>query len=356
VRPCSYKSTEGEVYASSNRGTGTMTHECCHEERESFSFDRRLKITVLLFTSILLCSFLPVPILQPLHESLLSYLAKIWWAVLLGLLLGGVIDYFVPEGFVAKYLGQKSLKSLLYAVVSGFLLSTCSHGILALVIQLHKKGASNAAIVAVLLAAPWANLPITFLLIGFFGWKSLLFIGAAMLIAMITGLIFLALEQFGLIEESPIAVELEDYSWDRIRHFDLKRSVRGVLSGIVSLSNMVLWWILIGFLFAAFIGAYVPSHIFMTYFGPSFGGLLLTLLAATFIEVCSEGSAPIAFEIFQQVGTLGNPFVFLMAGVVTDYTEIGLLWVNIGWRVALFLPLVTVPQVLVVGYLLNQFP
>jgi uncharacterized membrane protein YraQ (UPF0718 family) len=117
---------------------------------------------------------------------------------------------------------------------------------------------------------------------------------------------------------------------------------------------MVLWWILIGFILAALIGAYVPHHIFMHYFGPTLGGLAMTLLVATVIEVCSEGSAPIAFELFKQVGTLGNPFVFLMAGVVTDYTEIGLIWATIGKRTALFLPAVAVPQILVIGYLFNQ--
>ena len=104
---------------------------------------------------------------------------------------------------------------------------------------------------------------------------------------------------------------------------------------------------------AALIRAYVPSHIFMQYFGPTFGGLLLTLVFATIIEVCSEGSSPIAFEIFNKVGTLGNPFVFLMAGVVTDYTEIGLIWSNIGKKTAIWLPIVTVPMVLLLGYLFN---
>jgi uncharacterized membrane protein YraQ (UPF0718 family) len=106
-------------------------------------------------------------------------------------------------------------------------------------------------------------------------------------------------------------------------------------------------------LIAAIIGAYVPGHIFMKYFGPSFLGLLLTLIFATIIEVCSEGSSPIAFEIFNKVGTLGNPFVFLMAGVVTDYTEIGLIWSNIGKKTAIWLPIITVPQVLLIGYLFN---
>ncbi len=87
--------------------------------------------------------------------------------------------------------------------------------------------------------------------------------------------------------------------------------------------------------------------------GPSFVGLLVTLALATVIEVCSEGSSPMAFEIFRQTGALGNSFVFLMAGVATDYTEIGLLWANVGKKTAIWLPIVTVPQVVLYGVIAN---
>jgi len=49
----------------------------------------------------------------------------------------------------------------------------------------------------------------------------------------------------------------------------------------------------------------------MNYFGPGIGGLALTLLFATIIEVCSEGSAPIAFEIFNKVGAMEIHLFFL---------------------------------------------
>ena len=84
-------------------------------------------------------------------------------------------------------------------------------------------------------------------------------------------------------------------------------------------------------------------------------GLGITLIVATIIEVCSEGSAPISFEIFNQTGAFGNSFTFLMAGVATDYTELGLIWSNIGKKAAVWLPIITVPQILILGYLFNLF-
>lgn len=316
------------------------------------SIGPKLKFVGALFAAVFLLSFLAP--LTALNASLLSYLGIVWWAILLGLAIGGLIDYFVPDGFIVHFLGQARKRSLLYAVIAGFLMSACSHGILAIAMQLYKKGASVPAVITFLLASPWANLPITILLFGFFGWQAVYIVIGAMLIALTTGLIFMTLDNFDLIEKSLPAVQSDDRSWQRVKEFDAADAARGVTAGAIRLANMVLWWLLIGILAAALIGAYVPSHWFMQFLGPDFAGMLLTLLFATILEVCSEGSSPIAFEIFNNTGALGNAFIFLMAGVATDYTEIGLLWSTIGKRTAMWLPVVTVPQILVLAYFLTN--
>ena len=333
----------------------TDCHSHCHAEAADapLSINRKLKIMLAVFAGVMALSFLPQ--LAALNESLLDYLSLIWWAVLLGLLLGGLIDYFVPDGFMIRFLGQKRKLTLLNAVIAGFLMSACSHGILAIAIQLYKKGASVPAVITFLLASPWANLPMTVLLFGFFGWQAIYFVLGAMVIALITGFIFTLLDNAGLIESSSPMADPGKVEWERLKSLNMGDAARGVGRGALSLANMVLWWILLGVLLAAMIGAFVPEHFFMEWMGPDFTGMLVTLLFATIIEVCSEGTSPLAFEIFNKTGVLGNPFVFLMAGVATDYTEIGLLWTNIGKRTAIWLPIVTVPQILVVGLLLNAW-
>ena len=321
--------------------------------KEGFEISKRLKTLGVVFILVFILSYLPV--FHSLNESLVSYLKLIWWAVLLGLVIGGIIDYFFPEEFIFKYLGQRKKRTIFYAVLAGFFMSACSHGILAISMQLYKKGAGIPAVITFLLASPWANLPITILLFGFFGIKALWFILAAMFIAVFTGYIYMGMEKIGFIEKSKDVVLSGKIEWENIRNFNFKKSVTGVTKGAVNLSNMVLWWILIGVFFASLIGAYMPEHFFMKYLGASFLGLLGTLGFATIIEVCSEGSSPIAFEIFNKIGVLGNSFVFLMAGVVTDYTEIGLIWSNIGKRAAIMLPVITVPLVLIFGILFNIF-
>ena len=312
---------------------------------------------------LILASFF-VPSLEPFRKGFLAYLKVIWWAVILGLFLGGLIDYYIPKEYISKILARKSPLTIFNAVFLGFLMSACSHGILALSIQLHKKGASNPAVVSFLLASPWANMAITFMLISLFGLKGLFIILAAVIIAINTGLIFMFLEKKGLIEKNSNIVDVaEGFSIlkdIKMRAKNYKFGVetflldsQGIFRGAVSLADMVLWWIILGVLIASIAGAYIPVHFFHRFMGPTLLGLIVTLGLATVIEVCSEGSSPLAFEIYRQTGALGNSFVFLMAGVATDYTEIGLLWTNVGRRTAIWLPVIAVPQVMLIGYMAN---
>lgn len=302
--------------------------------------------------------------LEPFRKTFLNYINTIWWAVALGLFLGGLIDYYIPREYISKILSRRSPVTIFNSVFLGFLMSACSHGILALSIQLHKKGASNPAVVSFLLASPWANFTITIMLIGFFGLKGLFIIIAAIIVAINTGFIYMFLEKKGLIEKNKNIVEVaEGFSiLDDLRNraknyrLGLKTIIsdsKGIAKGAWALADMVLWWIILGMLIASIAAAFIPVHFFHKFMGPTLLGLMVTLVLATIIEVCSEGSSPLSFEIYRQTQALGNSFVFLMAGVATDYTEIGLLWTNVGRRTAIWLLIVTIPQILIIGYIAN---
>jgi uncharacterized membrane protein YraQ (UPF0718 family) len=247
----------------------------------------------------------------------------------------------------------------------GFLMSACSHGILALSMQLHKKGASHAAVISFLLASPWANLPVTLLLIGFFKWKSIVIILSAILVAINTGLIFQILERKGWVEKGRHTVEVaHDFSirrdiQERIKNYkisthQLQLDFLGIIRGAISLADMVLFWLLLGMVMASLASTFVPHDIFHQYLGPTALGLVCTMILATLMEVCSEGTSPLAFELYKQTGAFGNAFAFLMGGVVTDYTEIGLVWSNLGKKTALWMVLVSLPQVILLGWLFNR--
>lgn len=330
-------------------------------------YKERLFIITITIIILLMAGYLFDPEKRFFH-AFVDYLKLIWWAILIGFLIGGIIDYFIPRQYIEKYLSRHRKRTVIYSIVFGFLMSACSHGILAIAIELYKKGANTSSVIAFLLASPWANLPITVLLFGFFGLKAAFVVLSALIIAITTGLIYQVLERKGMVEcqhckmgeDKPVLTDfsiindvkrrLKEYTFNKENNL---KAIKGTIRGSWSLTRMVLWWLLVGMIMASIARAFIPAHLFMEYMGPTTIGLIVTLFFATIIEVCSEGSSPLAFEIFSQTGAFGNSFTFLMAGVATDYTEIGLIWSNIGKRAAIWLPIITVPQILILGYLFN---
>jgi uncharacterized membrane protein YraQ (UPF0718 family) len=341
-----------------------MDKSCCAPQRRSFLWDHRLMITVIILVAVLaLSSF--VPWLVPFRQAFVSYLKMMWWALLIGFFLGGVIDHYVPREYVATILAQPRKRTIFYSVFLGFLMTVCNHGVLAIAMQFYKKGAATSSVVAFLLASPWANFPLTLMMVGFFGpVKAAFLVLSAIVIAVLVGLAYQIMEKKGLVDVNsftPAAGSGLDLKADILRrfqayHFSSAQSAvdaRGVMKGIRELMDMTIWWLLVGFTLASLANAYIPPHFFHQYMGKTFGGMGVTLVAATFMETCSTGMSPLAFEIYRQTGALGNALVFLMAGVATNYTAIGLLWVNAGRRTALWMPLVSVPLILLFGYLGN---
>ncbi len=345
-------------------GHAPEEHECCKTHGQTPEWYQQPFFWILSAGGSLVAASFFVPLLEPFRAALWEYVRSIGLAVAGGFLLGGVMDRFIPSSYISKHLSQAGKQTVLYAVGLGFLMSSCCHGLLAVAMELHRKGASGAAIVSFLLASPWASMPVTFMLLGLFGLKGLLIVLVALLVALTTGFFFQWLDRRGWIERNrhTVAVHetfsirqdlkrrLKDYrfSWRR-----LVLDLTAILRGSAALARMVIGWIFLGLVLAALSRAFIPKEWFHRFLGPSFTGLLGTLFFATVLEVCSEGTSPVAFEIYRQTHAFGNALAFLMAGVVTDYTEIGLLWQNVGRKTALWMLIATLPQVILWSWLFN---
>jgi hypothetical protein len=290
-------------------------------------------------------------------------LEKAWWGLLFGILAVAVIGR-VPREMVAAVLGRGgSFTGLARAVGAGILLDLCNHGILMVGMTLYKRGASLGQTIAFLIASPWNSLTLTLILAALIGWNWMLaFIALSMLVALVTGWFADRLVSAGMLPRNPNQVTLPTgyRIGPALRDVagSLKPSGKNWLSlvkeGFVG-SKMVLRWVFFGFILTAAIRAFVPQDWFQQSFGPTLSGLLLTLVATTVIEVCSEGSSPIAADLLTRAKAPGNAFAFLMAGAATDYTEImSLRETTKSWLATLALPLLSTPQVLLIGWLLNR--
>jgi len=289
-------------------------------------------------------------------------ISVVWWGLALGVVFVGLLDRVPRDVVIAALAGERRTAGILRATAAGVLFDLCSHGILMVGMKLYERGATAGQTVAFLLASPWNSLSLTVILIALIGWwYTLLFILLSAAIAIVTGLIFDALVARGRLPDNPARRDAENgpalsdaiQQWRAELDLSPAHLPTMLMAGLRG-SRTVLRWLLFGVALAAAIRAFVPADTFREWFGPTVLGLFLTVLAATIIEVCSEGSAPISADLLNRGGAPGNAFAFLMAGVATDYTEVMSIRDTTGsWRLALVLPIIAVPQTLLIGYLLN---
>ena len=299
---------------------------------------------------------------ETMSGGLFELFNTMWWGLVAAVVFVGLLDR-VPREVVMSALGRGgTFRGIFRATLAGVLLDLCSHGILMVGAKLYERGASLGQVMAFLVASPWNSLSLTIILVALIGlgW-TLAFIALSMVIGIVTGMVFDRLVARGTLppapqrdgEAEPRAVMPALKSL--LSGFSLRPAVVGrvLLDGIKD-SRMVFRWLFFGLVLATAIRAFVPMDTYESLFGPTLVGLLLTTVFATIIEVCSEGATPIAADLLTRAAAPGNSFAFLMAGVATDYTEVMVIRDTTGsWKIALFLPLVCLPQVLVVGLLLN---
>jgi hypothetical protein len=295
--------------------------------------------------------------------SIAELLQKIWWGIALGILAVGVLSG-IPRELVISLFGKPgTFSGILRATLGGMFLDLCSHGILLVGMQLYKRGVSLGQLMAFLIASPWNSLSLTLVLWSLVGlqWTLVVLFGS-LVIAIISGLVFDRLEKRGVLPANPNTVTLPDAYTFRSGLSVYVRSLKFSVAGAVGIvragladSGMILRWIFFGLVLASGIRAFVPEDFFAMLFAPTVTGLAATLVFATILEVCSEGSTPVAADFLLRARAPGNMFAFLMGGVSTDYTEIlSLKETTKSWKIAFFLPLVTLPQVILVALLLNS--
>ncbi len=301
--------------------------------------------------------------LAPLAHDVTGLFGQIWWGMLMAFLAVGMLG-LIPQPLVLKTLGHKTgFQGLWRAVLAGLLFDLCSHGIALVGVQLYRKGARLSQVFAFLIASPWNSLSTSLIMLSLLGWGwTLTFIVLSLVVALVTGLVVDALEQRGVIQHNPHAEKPaaadEAQTWGAFWH-SLRfhpRYLPSFIGRCWQANKSLMKWLFLGLALTALVRSYVPADVLQTWFGPTLLGLGATLAMATVLEVCSEGSVPLGAELVTAANAPGNAFTFLMAGIATDVTELLLLRGVVGnWHTVLWLPLLTVPQVVVLGWVLNQF-
>jgi len=246
--------------------------------------------------------------------------------LLLGLLIAGVLHVVFPTGFVHRHLGGRGGGNVLKAVLVGVPLPLCSCGVIPMGIGLKKDGASDGACVGFLISTPQTGVDSFLVTASMLNWPfALLKVGSALVMGLFGGLVVNAMphrpadDRMGR-NESP---ETKGFFWEMLR-FTFGR-LFGDMYG----------WLAVGVVVSGLLMFYVPADYFANVpWVHGLAGMLLMLLIALPLYVCTIASVPIAAALVKAGMPPGAALVFLMAGPVTNIATVGAVGRAFGGRIA----------------------
>ena len=335
----------------------------CHETKNKKKIDILLWASTLVLWVFYLIELFISPLSSEFSKSIFELLNTMWIWMSLWIIFVWILDK-IPREFIVSILWKSgSFSSILRATWAWVLLDLCSHWILMVWMKLYERWASLWQTMAFLIASPWNSISLTLILWALIWFKlTLLFILLSMLIAIISWLIFDLLVKNGTLPKNKNEVSIpKNFDFFEIKkHFSGSKLNLSFLSSILlkwlSWSKVILKWVFFWIILASLVRNFVSPENFQTFFGPTIAWLWLTVIVATIMEICSEGSSPMAADLTTRASAPGNSFAFLMTWVSTDYTEIfSIKETAKSWKIALFLPLITLPQIIIISFLINKF-
>lgn len=143
--------------------------------------------------------------LQPAFALLHEYArAHVLTCLVPAFFIAGAIAVYLNKGAVLRYLGPEARRIISYplASLSGGVLAVCSCTVLPLFAGIFKRGAGLGPAIAFVFTGPAINVTAIFLTASVLGWQFAAFrLGAAMLIAIVAGLVMVALFERGRTDE-----------------------------------------------------------------------------------------------------------------------------------------------------------
>ncbi|MBQ3765845.1 MAG: permease [Bacteroidales bacterium] len=280
-------------------------------------------------------------------RSLLAVTGEMSPYLLLGFLIAGILHVFVPGRFYSKYLSRNNRLSVLYAALLGIPLPLCSCGVIPTAIGLRNEKASKGAVASFLIATPQTGIDsilATFSVLGL-GFAIIRPV-AALVTGVCGGLLvnrFVRDDASGEVTEDSCRVETGNKVWRVLRYayFDMIQNIGLRL--------------VIGLLVAALIQVLVPDEFFLHFGSNPLLQMLVILIVAVPMYICSTGSIPVAAALILKGLSPGAALVMLMAGPAVNLASILVVRKSLGSRFTVIYLLVIVGFSILFGLLVNAF-
>ena len=277
--------------------------------------------------------------------ALLTVVCEMAPYLLLGFLIAGILHVFVPQKFYADYLSKDNKWSVLWAALLGVPLPLCSCGVIPTAIGLRNEKASKGAVASFLIATPQTGIDsilATFSLLGL-GF-AIIRPAAALITGVCGGLLvnrFVREDDAGMDASASCHVETGNRVWRVLKYayYEMIQSIGGRL--------------VLGLLVAALIQVVIPDEFFLTFGKQPLLQMLVILIVAVPMYICSTGSIPVAAALMMKGLSPGAALVLLMAGPAVNLASVLVVRKSLGSRFTWIYLLTIVGFSILFGLLIN---
>ncbi len=267
---------------------------------------------------------------------------QVWWALVLGFAISGVVQAWVPRRRIQEALGGSGVRPLALATGLGAASSSCSYAAIAIARSLFAKGASAASALAFQFASTNLVFELGIVIWVLLGWQFTLaeFIGGLVLIMVMTALLRLFVSRRLEARARAHAVAAEQAGHDHHHHhhhhhdhgsgapMSLRGRLRSASAWTEVAGNFRMDWsmvwkeIIVGFLLAGFI-AQLPDSFFHALFithAPAGVKLVENAIVGPIVAalsfVCSVGNVPLAAVLWSGGIGFAGVIAFIFADLI----------------------------------------
>src|SRR5579864_1262369 len=271
----------------------------------------------------------------------LSLAFDMFWAVLwplaLGFLLSAFVETFVSKQAIARLLGRDGVRSASLATVFGAASSSCSYAAVAIARTLFRKGSTLPNAIIFEFASTNLVFELGLALLILLGWQFVAaeFAGGLVMVILLALVFRVTLTRRltdaarvqadrGILGkmEGHAAMDMSVTDGPLLQRIVSPRALTSV-SHYFFMNVYGLWWdLLLGFLIAGAIGAWVPadvwSHLFFggNGFLPALSSALIGPLIALLSYVCSVGNVPLAAVLWRNGIGFGGAIAFIFGDLI----------------------------------------
>lgn len=267
--------------------------------------------------------------------------------VLLGTILSGIIEVFITPDIVNKFLPKNKFLRVLFGTFVGFVFPSCECGIIPIINRFLEKQVPSYTVVPFLATAPIINPIVLFATYSAFGnsirFLILRFVGAT-IVAIALGVMLAFLVDDNILKEDAKPTHFHDYS-DKKWYQKIFLALAHAIDEFFDTGR----YLVFGTLIASAMQIYLPTRVLTTIGHSPITAILVMMLLAFILSLCSEADAFIGASLLSTFG-IAPVMAFLLIGPMIDIKNL-MMMVN-SFKTRFIVQFISVSSIIIIIYCL----